>query len=128
MGDMLQSGLGWLKDQLQEHVSRSVTYHRGNDQVSVQATLGRSLLKLDDGYGGIRMEWTDRDFLIPASALILGSTATIPERGDRIHELNETSTSMFEVMAYGGEPPWRYCDPHQHMLRIHTKFIGFQSP
>jgi hypothetical protein len=124
MADLLEAGQAWLANQLQEFASRSVIYHRGADSVAVLATIGRTLLKLDDGYGGVRMEWTDRDFLIPAANLILNSVTVTPEPGDRITETVGLNTSVFEVMAYGGEPPWRYSDPFGKLLRIHTKFIG----
>ena len=87
------------------------------------ATFGRTLLKLDNGYGGVRMEWTDRDFLISAADLMLAGTAVLPERGDRISETQGTKTLVYEVMAPGGEPPWRWSDPHRKVLRIHTKQV-----
>ncbi len=126
MADMLQSGQEWLADQLKQHASRSVVYQRGIEQVTVQATIGRTLLKLDNGYGGVQMEWTDRDFLIQTADLILGAAPVTPERGDRIYETVGAKTSIFEVMAYGGEPPWRFSDPFGKLLRIHTKFIGVE--
>ena len=54
MPDVLQQGSDWLADQLKQHASRTVIYSRGADQVSVQATIGRTLLKLDDGFA-VRM-------------------------------------------------------------------------
>ena len=54
--------------------------------IAVQATIGRTLLKLEDGYGGVQMQWTDRDFLIPAADLVLGGSTVTPQRGDRINE------------------------------------------
>lgn len=126
MADMLQSGQEWLADQLKQHASRPVVYGRGIEQVSVQATIGRTMLKLDDGYGGVRIEWTDRDFLIQTADLILGAALVTPERGDWIRETVGANTSVYEVMAYGGEPPWRFSDPFGKLLRIHTKFIGVE--
>ncbi len=120
MGDLIESGVGWLKDKLKAHASRQVVYRRGTSQTSVQAVVGRSLLKLDDGYGGVRVTWTDRDFVIAAQDLILGGNVTLPQRGDRIEQTIDGVTHVFEVAAPGGEPEWRWSDPHQIMLRIHT--------
>jgi hypothetical protein len=125
--DLLQTGQEWLADQLKEHASRQVVYQRGATELVVQATIGRTLMKLDDGYGGIRMEWTDRDFLIQAADLLIGAAVVTPERGDRVRETVGVNTSVFEVMAYGDEPPWRFSDPFGKLLRIHTKFIGIES-
>jgi len=124
MADLLETGQAWLANQLQEFASRSVVYHRGANNVAVLATIGRTLLKLDDGYGGVRMEWTDRDFLIPSAHLVILGVTVTPEPGDRITETVGLNTSTFEVMACGGEPSWRYSDPFGKLLRIHTKFIG----
>jgi hypothetical protein len=124
MSDMLQSGQIWLADQLKTHASRQVTYQRGNQQTTVASTIGRTLLKLDDGYGGVRMEWTDRDFLIAAADLRLSGLQVVPERGDRVLDADGPLTVIYEVMAFGGEPPWRFSDPFGTLLRIHTKRIG----
>jgi hypothetical protein len=122
--DLLQRGQEWLADRLKEHASRQVIYRREAEQVTVRATIGRTLLKLEDGYGGVRMEWTDRDFLIQGADLVLSGSVTTPQRGDRVLDPLGGATAIFEVMAYGGEPPWRYSDPFGKLLRIHTKFIG----
>jgi hypothetical protein len=127
MPDLLQTGSDWLADRLKEHASRQVIYRRGGQQVAVQATIGRTLLKLDDGYGGVRMEWTDRDFLIHAADLVLGGTPTLPERGDLIRETQGTKTFIYEVMAPGKEAPWRWSDVYRKLLRIHTKQVGTEG-
>jgi len=124
MPDLLQSGSDWLADQLKEHAARTVVYRRGAGEVSVQATIGRTLLKLDDGYGGVRMEWTDRDFLIHAADLVLNGVAVLPERGDLIRETQGGKVIVYEVMAPGKEPPWRWSDVFRKVLRVHTKQVG----
>jgi hypothetical protein len=124
MADMLQAGQEWLANQLKTHASNTVVYVRGSNQVSVSATIGRTLMKLDDGYGGIRMQWTDRDFLIAPLDLIIAGSAITPERGDTILETVGTKVYTYEVNAPGGEPAWRWSDPHRSLYRIHTKEIG----
>lgn len=124
MGDMLDSGLGWLAEKLKGYASRPVVYRRGTHEVTVEAIVGRTLLKLDDGYGGVRMEWTDRDFLIAAEDLVLGGQRTLPERGDQIRETRDGKTLVYEVLAPAGEPEWRWSDPHRKLLRIHAKQVG----
>ena len=124
MPDLLQTGSDWLADQLKTHASRAVVYVRGAEQVAVQAVVGRTLLKLSDGAGGVRMEWTDRDFLIQAADLVLGGGPVLPQRGDVVRETVGTTTFVYEVMAPSGEPPWRWSDVFRKVLRIHTKQIG----
>jgi hypothetical protein len=127
MPDLLQTGSDWLADQLKTHASRPVVYRRGLLQVTVQATVGRTLLKLDDGYGGVRMEWTDRDFLVQAADLVLTGAAALPERGDVIRETVGAKTYVYEVMAPGKQPAWRWSDPYRKLLRIHTKQVGTEG-
>jgi hypothetical protein len=122
--DLLAQGLAWLTKQLQAHAATTVVYRRGGESLSVCATLGRTLLKLDDGLGGTRLEWTDKDFLIPGEALILGGSVALPRRGDLIRQTIGTTTWVYEVLAPGDEPPWRWSDPYQRMLRVHTKHVA----
>lgn len=124
MSDLLQKGSDWLADKFKTFASRSITYIRGVDEVTLLATVGRTLLRLDDGMGRTWTEWTDRDFLIQAADLIPAGQPTLPERGDRIREVQGTTTYLYEVMAPGNEPAWRWSDPYRKVLRIHTKEIG----
>lgn len=123
---MFARGLTWLVAQLKAHASRPVIYRRGADAVTVDAIVGRTLLKLDDGYGGVRMEWTDRDFLIAADDLVLGGQGVLPQRGDQIVEAHNGQVVVYEVLAPGREPEWRWSDPHRKMLRVHTKRVGVE--
>jgi hypothetical protein len=127
MHDLLQAGQAWLADQLHEHVATEVQYRRGADAVDVRATIGRTLMKLDDGYGGVRMVWTDRDYLIRAEDLVLDGNPVQPQRGDQIREAVGAQTLVYEVLAPGEEPPWRWADPHCQMLRIHTKHVATEA-
>jgi hypothetical protein len=126
MPDLLRTGSDWLAEMLKEHASRPVAYRRGADEVTVQATIGRTLLKLDDGYGGVRMEWTDRDFLIHAADLVLNGVAVLPERGDLIRETQGGKVIVYEVMAPGKEPAWRWSDVFHKVLRVHAKQVGVE--
>ena len=127
MTDLLESGQNWLAGKLKTHASREVVYLRGASHIAVSATIGRTLLKLDDGYGGIRMEWTDRDFLIQAAEIDFGGGPVSPERGDCIQDTVGSIVSTYEVTAYGGEPPFRPSEPFGIVLRIHTKCIEQES-
>jgi hypothetical protein len=122
--NVLDHGLTWLAESLKKHAARPVVYRRGAEEVTVQAIIGRTLLKLDDGYGGVRMVWTDRDFLIVAEDLVLAGQRILPQRGDEIREVSNGKTVVYEVLAPGSEPEWRWSDPYQKILRIHTKRVG----
>ena len=122
MADLLETGSNWLEDQRTKHATRSVTYQRGADSVLLQATIGRIVFEIDNGNGVLeRIE--SRDFLVLAVNLVLLGSAVLPKRGDRIRETQGTVTYVYEVMAPGKEPEWRWSDPYRKTLRIHTKQI-----
>ena len=122
MADILQQGSDWLQDQRTKHASRSVTYQRGTDSVVLQATIGRTIFEIDNGHGVLeRIE--SRDFLVLANDLVLLGSAVLPKRGDRIRETQGTVTYVYEVIAPGKEPEWRWSDPYRETLRIHTKQV-----
>jgi hypothetical protein len=123
---VLEWGQNWLNNQLQQFASREVVYQRGVSTLTVQATVGRTLLKLDDGYGGVLLQWTDRDFLIRAEDLVIAGQTILPQRGDSIHELQSGVTYTYEVLAPGKEPVWKWSDLYRSLLRIHTKQIQVQ--
>jgi hypothetical protein len=113
MPDLLAQGTAWLEAQRTKHLAREVTYVRGSDQVTVLATIGRTRFETDDGTA-VRVEYTDRDFLIRSVDLVLAGQLTDPERGDLIRE----DGREFEVLD------WRYSDPYGLTLRIATKYVG----
>ena len=122
MGDLLHSGLAWLADQLHAHASRPITYRRGVQQVALNATLGRKDFEADTHEG--RLYIRANDFLVRAADLVLGGQLALPERGDQIDVNFDGATATFEVLGQDGIPPWEFSDPHQQVLRIHTKKVA----
>ncbi len=120
MADLLERGSRWLEDQRTKHCTRDVTYVRGAASAAVRATVGRTEFKTDDGET-VRIEFTDRDFLILAADLILAASPTLPERGDKVRETQDGTVYVFEVMD------WRYSDPYRQTLRIETKLVGTET-
>ena len=125
MTDLLARGAAWLDQQRSRHLTRTVTYLRGGDSVDLPATIGQTTFEQADEYGVIRRTQS-RDYLISAADLVLGGAQEQPRAGDRIRETSGAQVFLYEVMAPGGEPPWRYSDPHRKTLRIHTKFVGME--
>ena len=122
MADLLETGSNWLQDQRTRHLSRTVVYERGADTTTLSATIGRTVFEIDDGHGVIQRHET-RDFLVLADDLVLAGAKTLPHAGDRIRETQGTTVFVYEVMAPGNEPVWRYSDPYRKTLRIHTKHV-----
>ena len=122
MSDLLEQSSAWLEEQRVQHMSQSVTYHRSIDSVAVQATIGRTVFEVDDGTG-ILEKIESRDFLMLAADLVLASEVTLPQRGDRIKETAGDKVYVYEVLAPGKEPHYRFSDPYRKTLRIHTKLV-----
>lgn len=114
--------MAWLAEQLRAHASETVTYTRGAESIEVPAVLGRKLLRIADETG-IRVEWTDMDFLIGADDLVINGERVEPARGDVVQVADVYDTISFEVRPFGDEPAWRWADPHKSMYRIHAKHI-----
>lgn len=112
---------GWLAGKLEDAAGVSVTYTRGVESVTVTAVVGRTAFSSGDQGGGRRLEFSERDFLIRASELVLGGRAVEPERGDTITHDGE----RFELMTpETGEPAVRESDPLGTKWRIHAKRVG----
>jgi hypothetical protein len=108
---------------MKTHASVDVVYERGAEQVPVKATIGKTEFELDDG-SGVVVRIQSRDYLIPAADLQLSGSPTLPVAGDRIRETQGDKTFVYEVMAPGNEPHYRYSDPFRKLLRIHSKHVG----
>ncbi len=126
MTNLLDQGAAWLADQLKTYASTEVVYQRGANQVAVQATIGKTEFEVDDG-AGIIQRVQSRDYLIQAADLQLAGLVTLPRAGDRIRESVGEKTFVYEVLAPGNEPPYRYSDPFRKLLRIHTKHVGTEN-
>ena len=106
----------WLTPTVQRAAGVEVTYARGGTTLTVTALQGRTVFASQQE-GGPRIEFGDRDYLIPATALtVLGD----PQIGDRVTDGGE----VYEVLTPGtGEPSWRWSDPAHSTYRIHTKRV-----
>jgi hypothetical protein len=124
--DLLTRGAAWLDQQRSRHLTRTVTYLRGGDSVDLPATIGQTTFEQADEYGVIHRT-ESRDYLISAAELVLGGGVVTPQAGDRVHETVGAQVFIYEVMAPGGEPAWRYSDPQRQMLRIHTKHVATEE-
>jgi len=126
MVDLLEQGLTFLDAKRHAHMTRTVVYERGASSVEVQATLGQTTFEQSDDFG-IVQKIESRDFLIRTADLVLDGKTTLPKAGDRIRDTSADQIFVYEVMAPGNEPPFRFSDPYRKALRIHTKHIGTEG-
>jgi len=125
VADLLEQASAWLDGKRKAHLSRPVMYCRGEQSVEVRATIGRTVFETADAYGVVEHS-ESRDFLILAADLVLDGQAVLPERGDRIRETQDGKVYVYEVMAPGKEPEWRWSDGYRRTLRIHTKQVAIE--
>lgn len=126
MSDLLERGSAWLEEQRHRHLTRTVTYARGSATVDLSATVGKTVFQVDNGYGILeRVE--SRDYLIRAEDLVLDGVPVLPKRGDRVRETQGSHVFVYEVLAPGQEPEWRYSDAYRKTLRIHTKLVATED-
>lgn len=120
MANLLQQGAAWLSGQLDASAATSVTLTRpGNAPTSVLATIGSTPFEVTRADGSIE-NIQSRDFLIAAANYLVNGVAVLPARGDQISE----GGFIYQVMAPGHEPHYRFVDPFRTRLRVHTKQVG----
>lgn len=126
MADLLANAADWLGGMRVKHLSRIVSYQRGESSIEVAATVGRTTFEVVNEFGVVeRVE--SRDFLIEAVSLVLGGHVVHPHRSDRIREPAGSQVLVYEVMAPGNQPCWRFSDPYRRTLRIHTKLVAAEA-
>jgi len=118
---MLAEGAAWLESQRHAFCSTAVVYSRGEDTVTLSATIGSTVFEQTDEYNVVERT-ESRDFLVRAVDLVM-----VPERGDQVRETVGTQVFVYEVMAPGSEPHYRYSDPNRATLRIHTKHVDTEE-
>jgi hypothetical protein len=126
VADLLEQGAAWLATQRQRHTARPVTYVRDAATVELLATPGRTTFEQVSEFGVVtRIE--AHDWLIAAADLVLDGQCVLPQAGDRIRESANGQVQVYEVLAPGGEPPYRYSEVSRHTLRIHTKRVDTEA-
>lgn len=100
------------------------TYVRknGNTVLITTGWIGQTRFRIEE-QGNSRLEYSDRDYLIPVESLTYEGVKFLPEKGDRIVENFDSPDSQqsFELSAPNDEPVWRHSDPQRTRYRIHCK-------
>lgn len=88
------------------------------------AVVGRTVFA-SNATSGPRVEFGERDYLIPPADYKLGprQTACEPKEGDRFTSTEEGETVVFEVKPIPGEPAWRPTDGRRTFYRVHCKRV-----
>jgi hypothetical protein len=122
VADLINGALQWLDGMRHAYATRPVTYIRGPDSITIQATVGRSVFHVLSGEGTAETV-ERRDYIVRAADLVFGGAVTLPENGDRISETVGTQVQEYEVVETGQEPHYRKVDPDGTALRVHTALV-----
>lgn len=123
MSDLLKKGSEWLETMRTNHLASPVTYKRGQGQVVVNATLGKTDYETSDE-SGFTVKAHTNDFLLIAVDLMIDDDLITPKIGDQIIVTRAGAAVTFEVLALPSGECWRYSDPFGKTLRIHTKQVS----
>ena len=119
---LLRLGVGTLAALRDAGTTMTVVYSRGAERVTLQATAGTSLLRVDDGRGGTKIVRTAADFLVTQAALDFGGGPVTPAHGDTIDVTEGARTVRYEVAPPGPrEPVYRKSDQYGITLRVHCR-------
>ena len=126
MADFIGDNItGWLHPRLTTECSAPITYLRGSDSVSINATWQKNVRMVSDGAGNTKIERPDATFDFDATALNFGAGQVEPDADDEIQAVFGSVTKRFRLLPIvGGEAAWRYLDPQQTRVRCNTKYIG----
>lgn len=122
---LLARGQAMLNRVLSTGESVTVAYTRGGVSATLTGVwVGRTLFAGQSSASTARVEWGERDYLIPVAALVLGGVPVTPAKHDRITETINGTPVIFELLTPTGEPPWRYSDQARTLYRVHCKRVG----
>jgi len=97
-----------------------IVYRRGEDEVPLKATPGRTTYQTTDAEGR-EVQAQARDYLIIAGDLLIDGEPIEPREGDTIVEELTDGEHTFELMPLPNEPCWRWSDEQHIRRRVHTK-------
>jgi len=118
--------MAWLDGMRNSHLSRQVTYQRGDDSVELAATLGGTPYEVSDE-SGVTVGARATDFIVSAEALALAGVVTLPQVGDRIRLPDGEKVLVFEVLDLAGGGHYLPMAGGR-MLRIHAKQVDACPP
>lgn len=123
MSNLFASFKGWFAGELKKAAGVSIVYSRsGQSSLSISAAAGKSEFPSEQ-FDAVRVERSDRDYLIAAADLTYGE----PLLNDRITEIIDGVSRTYEVrlpIESVSDKPWRWADPQHSIYRIHCKRIS----
>ena len=115
---MLTTGNSWLSSTLKANAGEVIAYSRGVISTEgMTVTRGRTAFETTDTDGFIITSHSV-DWLILASDLVLDGEVVLPDVRDYV---TDSDGRIYTVLILPGGTHYRFQDPQQTMLRIHTR-------
>lgn len=120
MTNLLQDGIDWLVDRLEDEAGRAVVYARGELSLSITAIAETQEYTVMDEKRAIPTRVVSQDFILRRSQVAFGGAVSDPRAGDRLTD----AAGTFELMPLGTSPCYEWLDPDGDMVLIHTKKVA----
>lgn len=124
MSNRFKQGMDRLIARMGTFAQTTIVYHRGDSSVIItDAWIGRTAYRISDQLNGSRLEFSERDYLIPVVSLVIDSQTVVPEENDwiEISYPDPNESAQWELMSVNDEKAWRYSDQTEKLFRVHTK-------
>lgn len=118
-----QRGQAHLVKRFLANAQITVRYHRKDaPTILIDVWPNETLFRVLDKEN-TRLEWGDRDYIIPVASLKINGILTEPAKTDWIEETfpQPHGIQFFMLSAPETEPIWRWDDLQRTAYRVHTK-------
>ncbi len=127
MPNLMQKAMATLQAQVITHMSVDIVVCFGVHEIPVKAVPGtHELQQLDDQQRIVRVE--KRDWIITTTDLVVDGEKQDPKEGWQIKWAVDGEVRVYEAYSPNGSTqPFRYTDPYNTAVRIHTEFNGIEE-
>lgn len=121
---LLENGERWLRQKLKLIDEVSVAYRRGEETITLTATIGKTEREQQNHQDGFVGRAQVRDFLIDCDQILFDGVVSDPQTDDAIIETENGTAYVYRITSPGGsEPAFNYSTRQRLTWRIHTELI-----
>ena len=127
MANLFQRAKTWLPEQMQRAAvsGNTLTLTLGAETIDLTDIAWPGNARFTSSVEGqARLEYGDRDYLVPVASIVFSGGQIEPQVGMRFRETIEGTVRVYEVLTPDtGEPAWRHSNRELTVWRIHTKEV-----
>lgn len=122
MTNYFQRADAFIRKKRKQIASVEVIYVRGEEELPVSATLGRSAHEQEPSDDGPNVMFESEDFLIDVADLV---SLGLPRSGDEVRYLGVSGEYLtYAILPSGTDAFYRYADSSRSVYRLHAKLFG----